>query len=49
MLKVFAEAGVNIDHLYLYDRNGNEVYFIFNITDLEKAVSVLKEAGAEIK
>ena len=49
VLKVFAEAGVNIDQLYMFDQNGNEVYFIFNITDIEKAVSVLKEAGAEIK
>ena len=49
VLKVFADASVNIDHLYMFELNSSEVYYIFNITDLEKAVAVLKEAGAEIK
>ena len=48
LLKVFAENSVNIEQLYLFDLDGKE-YFIFNIKDIEKAVSVLKEAGAEIK
>ena len=48
LLKVFAENSVNIEQLYLFDLDGKE-YFIFNIKDIEKAVSVLKDAGAEIK
>ncbi|MBQ7593374.1 MAG: hypothetical protein IJU48_03345 [Synergistaceae bacterium] len=47
LLKVFSDAGVNIEQLYLFELN-SKVYFIFNIKDLANAISVLKEAGAEI-
>ncbi|MBQ7196759.1 MAG: hypothetical protein IJS40_05060 [Synergistaceae bacterium] len=49
VLKVFSEAGVNLEHLYMFELNSSEVYYIFNVTDVEKTVSLLKDAGAEIK